>query len=128
MLYLALYQSYIKKLTEKHPNVITILKNDIMKVSSNQKNSGKYDCEKVLNNYNSLLDLLIPTKYADIQHSLDDNFKGQPKFLRNYMIIFETLLLFVRATREQNWELHLSVLNELNPYFFAFDMIKISIQ
>ena len=37
------------------------------------------------------------------------------------MDLFEKLLLFIRASREQNWELHLYSLHRLSPFFFAFD-------
>ena len=40
------------------------------------------------------------------------------------MILFETVLLFIRATRQQQWNLHLSSLHILCKYFFAFDMIN----
>ena len=36
--------------------------------------------------------------------------------------MFEYLLLFIRATRQQMCELHLVSLHELVKYFFAFDM------
>ena len=38
--------------------------------------------------------------------------------------MFETLLLFIRASRQQCWELHLEALNAMVPYFFAFDMLN----
>ena len=38
--------------------------------------------------------------------------------------MFEYLLLFIRATRQQIWELHLASLHELVKYFFAFDMLN----
>ena len=44
------------------------------------------------------------------------------KELQNYIQLFEKLLSFIRASREQNWELPLYSLRLLCPYFFAFDM------
>ena len=38
------------------------------------------------------------------------------------MDLFEKLLIFIQASREKNWELHLYNLHQLCPYFFAFDM------
>ena len=40
------------------------------------------------------------------------------------MKVFELLLLFTRATRQQLWELHLSTLHELAKYFFAYDIFS----
>ena len=40
------------------------------------------------------------------------------------MNMFESLLLFIRASRQQCWELHLESLHALVPYFFAFDMLN----
>ena len=42
------------------------------------------------------------------------------------MNMFESLLLFIRATRQQRWELHSEILHALVAYFFAFDMLNIS--
>ena len=41
-----------------------------------------------------------------------------------YMKVFEHLLLFLRATRQQIWTLHLTSLHALSRYFFAYDMIN----
>ena len=40
------------------------------------------------------------------------------------MAVFEIFLLFIRASRQQSWELHLEALNEMVPYLFAFDMLN----
>ena len=40
------------------------------------------------------------------------------------MKLFELLLLFIRALRDQLLELHLQSLQALCPYFFALDMIN----
>ena len=56
--------------------------------------------------------------------SLTNPFSNQAKFYRNYMTLFENILHFIRASREQSWNLHLQSLNALCPYFFAFDMLN----
>ena len=43
------------------------------------------------------------------------------KFLFNYIKQFETVLLFIRATRDRDIELHLQSLESLIKYFFAHD-------
>ena len=55
---------------------------------------------------------------------LDKSLTNQAKYFRNFMKVFELLLLFARATRQQLWELHLSTLHQLTKYFFAYDMFN----
>ena len=54
----------------------------------------------------------------------DKSLTNQAKYFRNFMKVFELLLLFTRATRQQLWELHLSTLHELANHFFAYDMFN----
>lgn len=41
-----------------------------------------------------------------------------------YLEMIQLLLLFIRATRTSNWELHLSALRSMIPWFFATDRIN----
>ena len=45
----------------------------------------------------------------------------QGKFLIKYMKMFEILMLFIRSSRQCNWDLHLASLHEFTKYFFAHD-------
>ena len=45
-------------------------------------------------------------------------------FWSSYIDLVETLLLYVRATREGIWELHLSSLHSMLPWFFAYDRVN----
>ena len=124
-LYIALYKSYIQKLIENKPEAIGKKLHDGL-VSSTVLLSchGEYKSSNVQEIHKSLLDLLVSTKFAEIQQSLDARLTRQAKFLRNYMKLFESLLLFLRATPQQSWDLHLASLNDLSQYFFAYDMIN----
>ena len=51
----------------------------------------------------------------------DEGLNYQAKFLRNYMKMFEVLLLFKRASRKENWELHLASLELMIPNFSSHD-------
>lgn len=42
------------------------------------------------------------------------------------MTLFEAILIFIRASREQSWNMHLNNLHKLCPYLFGFDMISYS--
>ena len=41
-----------------------------------------------------------------------------------YMEMVQTLLVFIRATRENDWELHLSAVRSMLPWFFATDRVN----
>ena len=47
-------------------------------------------------------------------------------FWSTYIDMILLLLLFVRATRTSNWQLHLSVLRSMIPWFFATDRVNYS--
>ena len=47
-------------------------------------------------------------------------------FWNSYLQIVELLLLFIRATREGNWELHLSCIRDMIPWFLAYGSINYS--
>ena len=38
--------------------------------------------------------------------------------------MFEVLLLFIRKSREENWELHLASLELMIPYLFPYDQLN----
>ena len=41
-----------------------------------------------------------------------------------YKEMVQTLLIFIRATRENNWELHLSAVRSMLPWFFVADHVN----
>ncbi|KAL2102045.1 hypothetical protein ACEWY4_003806 [Coilia grayii] len=45
-------------------------------------------------------------------------------FWSKYIAMVEILLLFIRATREGNWALHLSTVQSMLPWFFACDKVN----
>ena len=58
--------------------------------------------------------------FHGLQDMFDKSLTNQEKHFRNFMKVFELLLLFTRAARQQLWELYLSTLHELAKYFFAY--------
>ena len=40
-----------------------------------------------------------------------------------YIEMVQLLLMFLRATRENNWDLHLSAVRSMLPWFFATDRV-----
>ena len=50
--------------------------------------------------------------------------ENQGKFYINYMKMSEVMLLFIRASRQDFWRLHLSSLNHFAKYSFAHDRLN----
>ena len=84
------------------------------------------NAEKVelIKTHESLVAILQSLNFQEIQNNFDASLNHEAQFLRIFMRMFEYLLLFIRATRQQMWELHLVSLHELLKYFFAFDMMN----
>ena len=66
--------------------------------------------------------MLQETDFAITQEQFDSKLSTQPKFLRNFMAMFENLLLFIWATRLRIWDLHLTSLEQLAKSSFAFNI------
>lgn len=50
--------------------------------------------------------------------------RGTFSFWLTYIEMVEILLLFIRATRENNWDLHLSTVRSMLPWFFVADRVN----
>ena len=70
--------------------------------------------------HTSLLETLKNVGFSTLQNIFDASLNNQASFYCIYMKLFESTL-FIRAIREESWELHLYSLHKLCPYFFAFD-------
>ena len=73
-------------------------------------------------NEQKLIELISLIDFINLQTEFDKQLNNQAKFPHNYMGLFETWLLLIRASRQKNWELHLVSFHHLCKYFFAFDM------
>ena len=73
-------------------------------------------------NHRRIIELLQSSDFVAI--SFDETLHNQAKVLRNFMKMFEILLMFIHATREQNWNLYLFSLHKLSQYYFAYDMLN----
>ena len=63
-------------------------------------------------NHKETNDFLENINFHGLQDIFDKSLTNQTKYFRNVMKVFELLLLFTRATRQQLWKLHLSTLHE----------------
>lgn len=75
--------------------------------------------ETLLEENETILKYITSTEFRNFQQSFDDSFTNQSRFYRNYMIIFEAIFMFIRASRKQSWALNLYDLHSLCPYCFC---------
>ena len=124
ILYLSLFKEYVVSLIDSHPLIEKDLREGIINGITAIENYKQESKERLIENHQKLIELISSIDFITLQTEFDEQLTNQAKFLRNYMSLFETLLLFLRASRQQNWELHLVSLHNLCKYFFAFDMIN----
>ena len=91
---------------------------------SNVSEYSKENKDIIRHNHEDVLDVMKSIDFSVLQDDFDKSLDNQAKFYLIYMNLFERILLFIRATRKESWELHLRSLHELCPYFFSFDMIN----
>lgn len=98
--------------TKRSINYLTIV-NDIQTL---RKELSPGDFEK-----------LLSSKELEEVYHLYENFKQEsngPLKEFWYLEMVSTLLTFIRATREGNWDLHLESIRAMLPWFFAYDHIN----
>ena len=77
------------------------LRETIAAAITNLQNDGIQENYKLRRNNRDVLEVLKITDFHGIQNEFDDRMKFQAQFYRNYMSMFGTLLLFIRASRQQ---------------------------
>lgn len=74
------------------------------------------------NDIEELLSLLTTNEFADLMAAfVTSNENPNFKFWWSYMEMVEILLMFTRAQREGNWNLHLHSFQRMIPYFMIYD-------
>ena len=114
-MYLALKKLYMKKFIDDHLEIGKDLREAVLDAVSSVP---------VMHNHQDVLDVMKSINFSVLQDGFDESLDNQAKFYLIYMNLFERIPLFIRATREESWELHLRSLHKLCPFFFSFDMIK----
>lgn len=76
-------------------------------------------------------EILNSDKFEEFVASFDQfiqagNSKHTFRFWNSYLDMVEVLLLFLRGTREGNWNLHLASVGRMLPWIFAYDHINYS--
>ena len=66
--------------------------------------------------------MIESTELLSLLEEFENKMQNQANFLCNYIKMVKLLMLFVRATRESNWVLHLSSLDKFVNYVFVHDL------
>ena len=123
-LYLALYKLYIEKFINTYPIIEKELKETVVNAITNLIDYCTENRTTIQQNHRRVVEAIESTNLLNLLEQFDKSLENQSKFYRNYMNLFELLLQFIRASREQCWSLHLNSLSDLCPYFFGYDMIN----
>ena len=78
-----------------------------------------------INSNNVLFEIRSKNGILDKLNQFDESLDQQALYLRTFMRMYESLLMFVRATCQGLWKLHLSSLNCFVKYFFAINYARI---
>ena len=103
---------------ELRGNVVNAMTGNVV----SEYNNSKTDVIK--DSHRSFPEAIETNNFAPLQKEFDSQLSNQSRFFKNFMKLFELILFFVRASRDQLWELHLQSLHALCPHFFALDMIN----
>ena len=118
--YLAFYKLYMTRFFDDNQEIENELKDAVMNAISDLSDyvhKGKKD--HVKHNHEYLLDAVRSIKLSALKDAFDKSLKNRTKFYRIYMELFEAILLLIRGTREQLWELHLYSLQQLYICIFS---------
>ena len=112
-LYLALNKLYMRKFVDDLQEIEKDLKEAVVYAISSVPEYAKENKEITRHNHQDLLDGMNSINFAGLQDDFNKSLNNQAKFHRIYMNLFEKILLFICATREEPWKLHLRSLHEL---------------
>ena len=120
-LYLALFKLYTDELFRHNQkirdSVIPLALSFLLDLDTKDK-------QNIEIKFNSFLEAINRENVFECIQIFDKQLEGQAKFYRNFMSMYEVLLLFIRASRQRDWILHLNALHQMIPYFFAHDQLN----
>jgi len=122
----ALFTMYQEAFFEKHQSLRAVLSG---KAENIDRACTSGDTKEIVKAHNAMLQALVT---HDVERKMDifeHDKNSSPLFVAmcNYMSMFMTMNLFIRAVRTGNWELHLSALGAFCKNFFALDMLILSL-
>ena len=123
-MYLALYSVYLKEALKCADIDWIDIQNQLQAALTQFLDVSLDDTTNHLVQHNKLLDIIHGSSLPCKLHEFNNSLQNQALFLYNYMSMFESLLLFIRASRQSLWKLHLESLNNFTKYFFAHDQLN----
>ena len=114
ILNLSLFNLFYNDLLKVYPLTHLNLADELAKLKSNIH----YSKGSLKELFNESLSKMQDERLIKEIKRFDEGLNYEAKFLRNYMKMFEVLLLFIQASCEDNWELHRASLELMIPYFF----------
>ena len=100
--------------------VLTELKTDFLRFTNSFLDLQKSQNDKYSMIHNSLTEVLNSSKFLNQSNAFCSSFMYQAKYLQ----VFEILILFIRASRQTDWNLHLTSLNDFCKYFYAHEQLN----
>ena len=123
---LALYQLYFNSFLEKHPECKSTIYNISQEIKVSYQNDI-YSCYEYQHLKDSLTEVLALFEACNLKACMiefENSMSKMQRFIINYFKQFEKILLYIRATRERNFLLHIESTEELIKYFFAHDHLN----
>ena len=118
-LYVSLYKIYLNEFIDHNLLTEKELREGVITAITGLNDYRNAEKVELIKTHESLVAILESLNFQDTQNNFDASLNHVAQFLRIFMRIFEYILLFIRATRQQKWELHLASLHELVKYFFC---------
>ena len=119
----ALFSLYQGAFFVKHPAVRTIIEQSANQLSDACKKGDKQD---ITAKHEELAQTITSTELAAKMEQFDADHEDRPLFMftREYMAMVMEMMMFIRAVRTGDWDLHLEALQFFVKYFFAHDMLN----
>ena len=107
VMYLCFHRMYMKEFFTKYSKQEGKLWS-LISVYLLEFESKDFSNNKLRPQRDDLIEKVTEKKIFQSFQQFEDQLNNQPKFLNNYMKMYDILLLFTQATRQGNWNFHLS--------------------
>ena len=123
----AIYLLVFKEINE---DFVAYIKGSNLQNIDKVKERSVSSTENMTTSYPDFEDILQSTRFEEIMQNFYVYTKRKSVSNRTmaywllYIKMVQVLLLFIRATRENDWQLHLSAVRLMLPWFFAADRVN----
>ena len=121
--YQALFDLYMDVFMSENPES----KDELLQLALDLRSAcAKDDGDEVRRMHNVILVALENAALTRNMTDFDRKHSNSPlfSFAKQYMDMIATIFIFIRSSREGLWDLHLSSLDSLCKYFFAYDRLN----